>query len=108
MDTNSTDVTKSSDTPVHGWLRPRLQALVEQAGAAGFPRQTVVAVILDIIGGPPFDQPSASEALPEPEPAERNAPSPDPLGLELELDRIRTPPDDVPQPDVPEIAKPLM
>ena len=45
------------DTPVHTWLRPRLAALVRQAELAGFERQTVVAVIIDLITTPPFNEP---------------------------------------------------
>ena len=48
-----------SDTPVHNWLRPRLADLVRQAERAGFDRQTVIAVLTDLITSPPFN-PSAT------------------------------------------------
>ena len=44
-----------SDTPVHDWLRPRLAELVQQAERAGFLREAVVAVIMDLITAPPYD-----------------------------------------------------
>ncbi len=43
--------------PLHDWLRPRLRALVAQAEAAGFDRQTVIAVLIDEITGPGFNDP---------------------------------------------------
>ena len=45
-----------SETPVHDWLRPRLAELVRQAERAGFARDTVIAVITDLITTPPFNQ----------------------------------------------------
>ena len=45
-----------SETPVHDWLRPRLAELVRQAEGAGFPRDTIIAVITDLITAPPFNQ----------------------------------------------------
>ena len=45
----------TSDTPVHNWLRPRLADLVQQAEHAGFQREAVVAVIMDLITAPPYD-----------------------------------------------------
>jgi hypothetical protein len=47
-----------NDTPAHDWLRPRLSELVRQGVLAGFDRQTVVAVITDLITAPPFNEPS--------------------------------------------------
>jgi len=44
-----------SETPVHDWLRPRLADLVRQAERAGFDRQTVIAIITDMITAPPFN-----------------------------------------------------
>ncbi len=44
-----------SDTPVHDWLRPRLAELVQQAEHAGFLREAIVAVIMDLITAPPYD-----------------------------------------------------
>ena len=43
------------DTPVHDWLRPRLTQLVRQAELSGFDRDTVVAVLTDLITAPPFN-----------------------------------------------------
>jgi hypothetical protein len=45
-----------SETPMHDWLRPRLAELVRQAECAGFARDTVIAVITDLITAPPFNQ----------------------------------------------------
>jgi hypothetical protein len=45
-----------TETPVHDWLRPRLAELVRQAEAAGFDRDTVIAVLSDLIDSPPFKQ----------------------------------------------------
>lgn len=45
----------TSDTPVHDWLRPRLADLVQQAERAGFLREAVVAVIMDLMTAPPYD-----------------------------------------------------
>lgn len=50
-----------SDTPVHNWLRPRLADLVRQAERAGFDRQTVIAVLTDLITSPPFNAPPADQ-----------------------------------------------
>jgi hypothetical protein len=48
--------TNMTETPVHDWLRPRLAELVRQAEAAGFDRDTVIAVLSDLIDSPPFNQ----------------------------------------------------
>jgi hypothetical protein len=45
-----------TETPVHDWLRPRLAELVQQAEGAGFDRDTVMAVLSDLIDSPPFNQ----------------------------------------------------
>ena len=47
-----------NDTPAHDWLRPRLTELVRQGELAGFDRQTVVAVITDLITTLQFNEPS--------------------------------------------------
>jgi hypothetical protein len=52
----------AGDTPLHDWLLPRLGALVRNAERAGFDRDTVVAVITDLITGPPFNGPGAAPA----------------------------------------------
>jgi len=46
-----------SETPLQDWVTPRLTALLEEAVAAGFERQTAVAVIIDVITGPGFNDP---------------------------------------------------
>jgi hypothetical protein len=50
-----------TDTPVHDWLRPRLTNLVLQAERAGFSRETVIAVITDLITAPPFNRPAQGD-----------------------------------------------
>ena len=50
-----------TDTPVHDWLRPRLAELIRQAERAGFARDTVIAVITDLITAPPFNQPARGD-----------------------------------------------
>ena len=45
----------TSDTPLHDWLRPRLADLVQQAQRAGFLREAVIAVIMDLITARPYD-----------------------------------------------------
>ena len=52
----------TNDTPVHDWLRPRLAELVRRAEIAGFPRDTVIAVLTDLITAPPFNQTTAPGA----------------------------------------------
>ncbi len=53
-------------SPLHDWLRPRLEALLRAAAAAGFPRDAAVAVILDIASGAAFDTaPLPAEPAPE-------------------------------------------
>jgi hypothetical protein len=57
-----------SETPLHNWLRPRLAALVQDAVAAGFGREAVVAVLGDLVTAAPFDTappPAEPEPLPE-------------------------------------------
>ena len=44
-----------TDVPIHDWLRPRLRALVNEAERAGFDRQVVIAVLIDEITGPGFN-----------------------------------------------------
>jgi hypothetical protein len=48
--------TNMTETPVHDWLRPRLAEMVQQAEGAGFDRDTVIAVLSDLIDSPPFNQ----------------------------------------------------
>jgi hypothetical protein len=44
-----------SETPVHDWVMPRLQALVDDAIRAGFDALTVTAVITDILASTNLD-----------------------------------------------------
>ena len=44
-----------TETPLHDWLRPRLDALLQDAEAAGFAREAAVAVLLDLVSAPPYD-----------------------------------------------------
>ena len=74
---------RMSASPVHEWLTPRLRAMVREAETAGFQRQTVVAVITDLITGPAYNAPPESappEAPPEARmlPGELVPPSPSP------------------------------
>jgi hypothetical protein len=48
--------TNMTETPVHDWLRPRLAELVQQAEGAGSDRDTVIAVLSDLIDSAPFNQ----------------------------------------------------
>ena len=45
-----------TETPIHDWLRPRLAELVQQAERAGFDRDTVIAVLTDLITAQPFNR----------------------------------------------------
>ncbi|MEO9190043.1 MAG: hypothetical protein ABI224_08575 [Acetobacteraceae bacterium] len=38
-----------SDTPLHDWMTPRLNALLDEAVKAGFDRQIAVDVLIDLI-----------------------------------------------------------
>lgn len=42
-------------TTLHDWLRPRLGVLFREAVAAGFEREAVAAVMLDLVSTPPYD-----------------------------------------------------
>ncbi|MBE7213157.1 MAG: hypothetical protein INR65_19260, partial [Gluconacetobacter diazotrophicus] len=39
----------AASTPAHAWLRPRLEALVAEAGTAGITPDVAVAVMNDIL-----------------------------------------------------------
>ncbi len=45
-----------SETPLHDWMMPRLESLLEEARKAGFERQTAVAVIIDLIESSRFNE----------------------------------------------------
>ena len=49
-------------TPVHDWIKPRLDALVEEAVGQGMDREVVVAVLTDIVEGPGYNQAETTEA----------------------------------------------
>ena len=44
-----------SNTPLHDFTRPRVIALLNDACGLGFPRDAVVAVLIDIVTAPDFD-----------------------------------------------------
>ncbi len=50
-----------SETPLHDWLWPRLQALLRAAEAAGFQRDAAVAVLVDQLTSVPVDPHAAPE-----------------------------------------------
>jgi hypothetical protein len=43
-----------SQTPLHDWLRPRLDRLLAEAGNAGFEREAVLAVLTDLATSPGY------------------------------------------------------
>jgi hypothetical protein len=45
----------SNETPIHDFLRPRLDALVNAIVAQGHPRDAAVACLIDIVTAPNFD-----------------------------------------------------
>lgn len=53
----------TGQTPIHDWLRPRLAELVGQAERAGFARDTVIAVLTDLITSPPFNEATEREPV---------------------------------------------
>ncbi len=59
----------ASDTPIHDFLRPRLNALVDAIVAQGHPRDAAVACLIDIVTAPDFD-------TTPPDPDADNAPRP--------------------------------
>jgi hypothetical protein len=66
----------TSDTPVHDFLLPRLTALVEEAVARGFARDVAVAVLIDMVTGPPFSA-AATDPMTDSEPHPDYERSPD-------------------------------
>jgi hypothetical protein len=53
-----------AETEPRDWLYPRLEALVADAEQAGIARELTVALVTDIINGPPFNvgpEPTADE-----------------------------------------------
>ena len=49
-----------SQTPLHDWLSARLETLLREALAAGFERDAVVAVLIDLVTSPPYDTAAAT------------------------------------------------
>lgn len=49
-----TIVENEMSSAAHDWFRPRLRALVEEAGRAGFGPDIAVAVVTDLMNGPEF------------------------------------------------------
>lgn len=49
-------------TPVHDWVKPRLDALVEEALKNGMERDVIVAVLTDIVEGPGYNRAVTTEA----------------------------------------------
>jgi len=47
-----------ADTPLHDWLRPRLQSLLDEAAEAGFPRDVAEAVLIDLVTSTEFNDPA--------------------------------------------------
>jgi hypothetical protein len=45
----------TSNSPVHDFLLPRLTALVNETVATGITREVVVAVLIDLVTSPSFD-----------------------------------------------------
>lgn len=50
-----------ADTPVHDWIKPRLDALLAAALAQGMDRDVVVAVLTDIVEGPGYNRAEVTE-----------------------------------------------
>lgn len=48
-------------TPVHDWVKPRLDALVEEAVKVGMDREVIVAVLTDIVEGPGYNRAVVTE-----------------------------------------------
>ena len=49
-------------TPVHDWVKPRLDALVAEAISNGMDRDVIVAVLTDIVEGPGYNRAVTTEA----------------------------------------------
>jgi hypothetical protein len=45
-----------SQTPLHDWLRPKLDRLLAEAAAAGFGREATLAVLTDIATGTTYNE----------------------------------------------------
>lgn len=65
-------------TPVHDWVKPRLDALVAEAVAQGMDREVVVAVLTDIVEGPGYNTAVVAEAD-TPQPDGRTDPAQEPI-----------------------------
>jgi hypothetical protein len=65
-------------TPVHDWVLPRLDALIAEAVRDGMDRQTIVAVITDIVEGPSYNE-AATQPQDEPRPTGLTDPMQEPI-----------------------------
>ena len=45
-----------STTPAHDWMTTKLDALLAEAKAAGISRDVAVAVLIDIVTSPDYDE----------------------------------------------------
>ena len=45
-----------TDTPLHDWLRPRLDLMLAEGAAAGFEREAVLAVLTDLATGAAYNE----------------------------------------------------
>jgi len=93
----------ASDTPIHDFVLPRISALVHEAVAQGFARDTIVAVVIDIITAPQFDTAA-------PKPTDDSAPHPDYLrsaDVVLVDNTIVRPPHQIGAQDEADFVRPL-
>ena len=45
-----------TDTPLHDWLRPRLDLILAEGAAAGYEREAVLAVLTDLTTGAAYNE----------------------------------------------------
>jgi hypothetical protein len=65
-------------TPVRDWVLPRLDALIAEAVQNGMDRQTVVAVITDLVEGPDYNE-AVTRPEDEPQPTGVSDPAQEPI-----------------------------
>lgn len=65
-----------TETPARDWLRPRVEALMLEAAAAGFPGDVVTAVLTDLLDGEFNTAPVPTEVADDRDPGQP-APPPD-------------------------------
>jgi len=63
-----------SDTPIHDFLRPRLNALVAAIVDQGHPRDAAVACLIDIVTAPDFDTTPPDPSVDAPRPDLQRSP----------------------------------